>query len=75
SYDLVTNPRSLLVPVRVLIGGVNGNVLYAGLVGMGLWQFNIQIPSELAPGDHPVVVELLGTSTYSQGGVILPVRD
>ncbi len=33
------------------IGGVNARVLFAGLVGPGLYQFNVEIP-DLPDGDY-----------------------
>jgi uncharacterized protein (TIGR03437 family) len=49
--------------VTVTIGGVSAEVLWAGLSAAGLDQINVQIPSGLADGDHPVIAAVAGNST------------
>ena len=63
-------PSPLANPVEIRIGGVLARQDFAGLVGPGLYQFNVQIPV-LSPGDHEVVVEIGGFST--QAGVRIAV--
>ncbi len=58
--------------VRVLIGGIPADVLFAGLSGAGVNQLNVRIPDSLASGDAPVVAETLGYS--SQEGVFLRIE-
>jgi uncharacterized protein (TIGR03437 family) len=55
-------------PVNVTIGGAPVDVSYAGLVGAGLYQINIAVPS-LAAGDHEVIAQIAGLSTPA--GVLL----
>ncbi len=55
----------------VLVGGVPATAQYGGLIGVGLYQFNVVIP-ELSNGDHAVVIETAGRLT--QPDVFLPVR-
>jgi uncharacterized protein (TIGR03437 family) len=57
-------------PVTVTIGGVPAPVTYSGLVGTGLYQINVMVPS-LANGTYPVIATVLGVST--QTGVTLKV--
>lgn len=52
-------------PVTVTIGGMAANVLWAGLVGAGLYQINVQVPSALADGEHAVVATVSGVSSQS----------
>jgi hypothetical protein len=56
-------------PVTVNIGGVTAEVLWAGLVGPGLYQINVRIPTTLADGDHIVVASSAGASTQNTGRV------
>ena len=51
--------------VTVTIGGLPAPVLWAGLVGPGLYQINVTIPSALADGDHAVVATVSGVTTGS----------
>ena len=50
--------------MTIRIGNVNANVLFAGLVGVGLYQFNVTIP-DLPDGDHPVAAAVGGVRTQS----------
>src|SRR5262249_9432691 len=58
----VTNPNSLFAPqslanpVTVYVGGQSVGVLWAGMVGTGLYQFNIQLPDNLTAGDLPISI-------------------
>jgi len=52
-------------PVTVTIGGIQAVVLFAGLVGPGLYQMNVTVPVGLADGDHPVVASVAGLNTQS----------
>ncbi len=51
--------------VVVRIGGIQAVVEFAGLVGVGLYQFNLIIPAALSDGDHAVVAEVDGVSSGS----------
>jgi len=61
----------LASPVVVLVNNTPSTLLYAGMVGVGLYQFNIQLPDGLATGDYPVTVQINGLTTDQ---VMLPVR-
>jgi len=54
-------------PVTVTIGGVAAEVLWAGLVGPGLYQINVTVPASLADGDQAVVASVAGLSSQSSG--------
>jgi uncharacterized protein (TIGR03437 family) len=59
--------------VRVLMGGIQADVLFAGLSGAGLNQLNVRVPQSVASGDVPVVAETMGFST--QDGAFLSVEN
>lgn len=59
-------------PLTVTIGGRSVRVDYAGLGGVGLYQFNVTIPSDLADGDYEILASMAGYST--QRGLRIPVR-
>jgi uncharacterized protein (TIGR03118 family) len=66
---LVTSAAPLLIPPTVTIGGASAQVTFSGLVGAGLYQINVVVPSGTPDGDIPVVA-LLGTATSQTGAVI-----
>jgi len=51
--------------VTVTIGNTPATVLFAGLVGPGLYQINVVVPPTLADGNHAVVASVAGTSSQS----------
>ncbi len=51
-------------PVTIRIGNRNATVLFAGLAGAGLYQFNVTVP-DLPDGDHPVAAAIGGVRTQS----------
>lgn len=69
--QVVTQASRLAYPVTVTIGGVQAEVMWAGLSGAGLCQLNVRVPASLANGDAGVVAEIAGTRT--QENVFLTV--
>ncbi|MGE5487346.1 MAG: hypothetical protein ACM3ZB_05960 [bacterium] len=63
-----------LLPVTVLIGGRQAEVLYAGASPgfAGLMQINARVPLETAPGPQPV--ELIIGTARSQPGVTIAIK-
>jgi len=57
-------------PVTVTIGGVAAEVLWAGLVGPGLYQINVRVPATLGDGDHSVVATVSGLNTQTSGAIL-----
>lgn len=57
--------------VTATVGGQPATVLWAGLVGAGLWQITLQMPGGLTAGDNKVVLAVNGNTT--QAGVSLNV--
>jgi uncharacterized protein (TIGR03437 family) len=49
----------------VTIGATEAAVQYCGLVGTGLYQANITVPSSLSSGTYPVVLTVAGVSSPS----------
>ena len=58
----------------VAIGSASATVLYSGLVGPGLYQINITVPSSLAAGEYPVVVTQDGVSSPSTAKLKIAVN-
>ena len=63
---IATQATNLVNPVTVMFGQTPATVLYAGLAPnfVGLYQFNVQVPS-VSAGDSPLVLQIGGT-TLSQ---------
>ena len=56
----------------VTINGENANVVFAGLIGPGEYQFNVYVPSDAPAGDLPLVATYNGQTT--QPGVVITVH-
>lgn len=56
----LANPGQL----TIRIGDTRAEVQFVGLVGAGLYQFNVTVP-RLAAGDHAVIAEIAGVSTQT----------
>jgi len=67
---LVSETAELTAPVIAQIGGAAAQTSFAGLIGSGLYQFNVMIPP-LATGDQPVVIGIGGFQ--SQDIAYIPV--
>jgi uncharacterized protein (TIGR03437 family) len=66
---LAADPASL----SVHIGGLNATIAYAGLVGPGLYQFNVVVPQPLPNGDASVTAQMQGLIT--QANLLLTVQN
>lgn len=62
--SLAMSPAPLVAPFEVFVGGVSAQVDFGGIVGPGLYQFNVVVP-EVAAGEQPVVVRIGGVQTHS----------
>jgi uncharacterized protein (TIGR03437 family) len=61
-------------PVTVTIGGTSATVYYAALSGFAaLYQVAIQVPTNLANGDYPIIATINGVS--SPAGTVLTVAN
>jgi uncharacterized protein (TIGR03437 family) len=72
SAQLVTTPADLANTVQVTIGGVAAPVSYSGLVGPGLYQFNVTVPNVLN-GDAAVVAQVGAVQT--QAGALITIQQ
>ncbi len=68
---LVATPEMLANTVQVTIGGMTANAAFAGLVGPGLYQFNVTVPN-LPSGDATVAATIGGVA--SQTGVAITIQ-
>lgn len=62
--EVVSNSSPLLNPVTIRVGQSSAQVLYAGMTGAGVCQFNLVVPYLLS-GEYPVVAEIAGVRTSS----------
>jgi uncharacterized protein (TIGR03437 family) len=53
-------PAASLAAFQVTIGGQTATVTFAGLVGPGLFQLDIQIPPGIPAGDQPLILTVNG---------------
>lgn len=56
--------------VTATIGGQPAAIQFAGIVGAGLVQINVQVPAGIASGDVPVILSVGGVSTQSTANLI-----
>ena len=68
----VINSAPLATPVTVTIGGITVVPQYAGIVGPGLYQFNVLVPN-VPNGDNSVSIGIGGS--FSQPNVFLTVQQ
>ena len=68
---VITTPIPI-TGVTATIGGAPATVTYAGLVGAGLYQLNITVPTGATAGDNPIVATI-GSQT-TQAGVLVSVQ-
>jgi uncharacterized protein (TIGR03437 family) len=71
SDTLVGVPAKLAAAVTFTIGGSPAVVEWAGIIGSGLYQFNIQIPPSAPSGDLVIAAEIGGYR--SQGDSVISV--
>ena len=58
--------------VKVTIGGVNANVVFAGLSATSLYQFNVTVPTGIPAGDQKISMAIDGAQT--QDNLFLAVQ-
>lgn len=69
---VVTTAAPLVATPTVSIGGTNASVVYSGLTGTGVYQFNVVVPPSAADGDLPVTITIGGVT--SPDGTFLTVQ-
>ncbi len=70
--SVFTGASPLRTPARILFNGVEGTVLFGGLSGAGLNQFNVVVPEGLTNGDVELLAEVMGQRT--QSGVFMTIE-
>jgi uncharacterized protein (TIGR03437 family) len=70
--DLVAAAAMLANSVQVAIGGMTANVIFAGLVESGLYQFNVTVPNNLPAGDASITASIGGLQT--QTGLLITIQ-
>jgi uncharacterized protein (TIGR03437 family) len=70
--QLVNAAEPLVDKVTVTIGGKDAKVAFAGVIGSGLVQLNVTVPSDLPDGDAEIVVTVNGVTT--QAGQFITVH-
>jgi uncharacterized protein (TIGR03118 family) len=70
--QVVASPITLPTKPLIIIDGSVANVIYAGLTGTGLYQFNVVVPTTIQTGADDLVVALLG-NTESQPNAFLTI--
>jgi uncharacterized protein (TIGR03437 family) len=68
----ISGQAALPVNPAIVIDGYVANVAFAGLVGPGLYQFNVTLPATVATGQDVFVAALLANSE-TQAGVFIPI--
>jgi uncharacterized protein (TIGR03437 family) len=67
-----SNIPELLPLPTIVIDGLAANVLFGGLVGPGLYQFNVIVPVGVTHGQDALVIALLGDS-ITQANAYIPI--
>jgi uncharacterized protein (TIGR03118 family) len=70
--QVVTTPAPLIATPTVSIGGTNATVVYYGLTGTGVYQFNVVVPQTAPDGDLPVTISISGAT--SPDGTLITVQ-
>lgn len=68
----VTGVEAVANPVTVTIGGIAATVSFSGLIGPGLYQINVVVPS-VPGGDVPIVASIMGIQTPP--GVVIAIQQ
>jgi uncharacterized protein (TIGR03437 family) len=66
--SLVTQPAPLAAPVTFYFGRTAAEVVWAGLVGSGLYQFNIRVP-DVPDGGNVIVAEIGGYRSQGDSAI------
>jgi uncharacterized protein (TIGR03118 family) len=71
--QIVSTPATLVTTPTILFNNVSAKVVYAGLVGAGLYQFNVIVPPGLPDGDAAVVAQTGGLSSAT--GALITIKN
>jgi uncharacterized protein (TIGR03437 family) len=70
--ELLTTPKSVNLPVKVFIDGIEAPLIYAVLIYTGEVQIAARVPAGSRTGDVPLLLNIGGAS--SRGDVVLSVK-
>jgi uncharacterized protein (TIGR03437 family) len=70
SGKVVTTPSPLGSIVTVTVGGLPATVDFAGVVGAGLVQINVHVPSSINNGDAAVIATVGGVATQATANLL-----
>ena len=70
--EAISGFKSVAQPVRVTIGGVPADILFAGLTYTGVVQVNVKVPENVTPGDAELILTIGNGS--SRKGVTVAVK-
>jgi uncharacterized protein (TIGR03437 family) len=59
-------PAPIVEPVRVWVGDNEAKVIYAGIVGVGLYQINIEVPAATIEGTNPAIMVQMASGAVSK---------
>jgi uncharacterized protein (TIGR03437 family) len=71
--QIVSTAATLVTTPTILFNNVPAKVVYAGLVGAGLYQFNVIVPAGLPDGDAAVVAQTGGLSSAT--GALITIKN
>lgn len=66
------SPHPLAAQVTATIGRVPAEVSWAGMIGMGLYQFNLKVPDLPGTGQYPLMLSIAGADSPT---VIIPYQS
>lgn len=72
--QVIATAAALPVNPTIVIDGYVANVIFAGVVSPGLYQFNVQVPAAVTHGQDALVVALLGDAT-TQTNAYIPIAQ
>jgi uncharacterized protein (TIGR03437 family) len=75
SGSLVSGALTLAGKLQVSIGGAAAPVQFAGLIGAGLYQINVQVPDTLPLANAPVVLDVNGTKSAAKVSLAIGLPD
>ena len=61
--EIITTPKNINLPVRVLVDGIEAPLLHSLLTYTGVMQIGARIPSTSRTGDVPLVLDIGGASS------------
>ncbi len=70
--QIFTGAANMVTPPVITLGGVPVSLQFSGIVGAGLYQFNFNVPANVATGDQTLSAIVNGITTPS--GIVVSVQ-